>query len=331
MTEGPWVDLPACFTTQGRWVESAIPNSSMERQRPCIGETNGPPTHRLDLTEEPWVDSPACFTTQGRWVESALRNPSTARQRPCVGGTNGPTTQRLDMTVGPWVDLPACFTTQGRGSRLLYRVLPRLGTAVCRRNERPANHRLDLTKDLGCTSRLLHDARSVGRERSPNPSTARQRPCVGGTNGPPTHRLDLTEGPLVDRPGCFTTQGRWVESALPNPSTTRRRPCVCGTNDSPTHRLDLTEGPWSDLPACFTTQGRWVEIALPNPSTARQRPCVGGTTGPPTHRLDLTEGPWWTVPLASRRKVGGSKALYRILHDTATAVCRGTNVRQPTA
>ncbi|GFR27109.1 hypothetical protein TNCT_250871 [Trichonephila clavata] len=85
----------------------------MERQRPCIGETNGPPTHRLDLTEEPWVDSPACFTTQGRWVESALRNPSTARQRPCVGGTNGPTTQRLDMTVGPWVDLPVCFTAQG--------------------------------------------------------------------------------------------------------------------------------------------------------------------------------------------------------------------------
>ncbi|GFQ78465.1 hypothetical protein TNCT_431291 [Trichonephila clavata] len=108
-----------------------------------------------------------------------------------------------------------------------------------------------------------------------------------GTNGPPTHRLDLTEGPWVDRHACFMTKGTWVESALPNPSTARQRPCDGGTNGPPTHRSDLTEGPWVDSPACFTTQDRWVANALPNPSTARQRPCVGGkTVRQPTVRLD---------------------------------------------
>ncbi|GFR22072.1 hypothetical protein TNCT_568701 [Trichonephila clavata] len=73
MTEGPWVDRPTYFTTPVWWDESAQPNPSTARQRPCDSGTNGPPTHRLDLTERPWVDRPACFTTQGRSVESAHR------------------------------------------------------------------------------------------------------------------------------------------------------------------------------------------------------------------------------------------------------------------
>ncbi|GFQ67024.1 hypothetical protein TNCT_79101 [Trichonephila clavata] len=64
-----------------------------------------------------------------------------------------------------------------------------------------------------------------------------------GTKGPPTHRLDLTEGPWVERHACFTTQGRWVESALPKPFTARQQPFDSGTNNPSTHRLDLTEGP----------------------------------------------------------------------------------------
>ncbi|GFR12320.1 hypothetical protein TNCT_449491 [Trichonephila clavata] len=140
------------------------------RQRPCDSGTNGPPTHRLDLSEGPWVDRPACFKTQGRCVESALRNPSTARQRPCVGGTNGPPTHRLDLTEGPWVDLPACFTTQGRGSRALYGILPRLGNGRVSRNERSANPPLRLDgRTLGGPSRPLHDANSPNAKKYFNP------------------------------------------------------------------------------------------------------------------------------------------------------------------
>ncbi|GFR15358.1 hypothetical protein TNCT_693041 [Trichonephila clavata] len=70
-------------------------------------------------------------------------------------------------------------------------------------DERFANPPLDLTKDLGWNFRLA-SRRTVGGSRVLYgiPSTARQRPCDSGTTGPPTHRLDLSEGPWVDRPAC---------------------------------------------------------------------------------------------------------------------------------
>ncbi|GFR15361.1 hypothetical protein TNCT_693051 [Trichonephila clavata] len=146
-------------------------------------------------------------------------------------------------------------------------------TAVCLRNERFANPPLRLDgRTLGGPSRLLHDARSVGRDCSTEyfhgSVTTVCRRNERSANPP----LRLDEGPWVHLPACFTTQGRWVESALPNPSTARQRPCVFGTTGPPSHRLDLTGGLMGDRPACFTTQGRWVDSALRNTSTARQWP-----------------------------------------------------------
>ncbi|GFR22068.1 hypothetical protein TNCT_568681 [Trichonephila clavata] len=126
--------------------------------------TKGPPTHRLDLTEGPWVERHACFTTQGRWVESTLRN--------TLHGTATAVYRRNEWSTNPPLRLDG--RTLGGQSRLLHdaRSVGRehstesfhdTATAVCRRNERSANPPLRLDeRSLGAPSRLLHDARSVG-------------------------------------------------------------------------------------------------------------------------------------------------------------------------
>ncbi|GFQ99488.1 hypothetical protein TNCT_675841 [Trichonephila clavata] len=58
LTERMRVDYPACFTKQGRWVQSALPNPSTLRERPCVGGRSGRPTHLRDPTEGPYVTYP---------------------------------------------------------------------------------------------------------------------------------------------------------------------------------------------------------------------------------------------------------------------------------
>ncbi|GFQ67158.1 hypothetical protein TNCT_185231 [Trichonephila clavata] len=257
--------------------------------------TKGPPTHRLDLTEGPWVERHACFTTQGRWVESLYGNLHGTQRR----DANELPTHRLDLTEdlgGP----SACFT-RGRWSRAALRSF----------HDREGVHERE-------TSPLC--AVVGGRERSTESFHGSATAVCRGTNGPPTHRLDLTEGPWWTVPLLHDARSVGRERSTESFHGTAR-PCVAErTVANPPLRLD---GRTLGGPSRLLHDARSVvESALPNPSTARQRPCVGGTNGPPTHRLDLTEGPWWTVPLASRRKVGGSRALYESFHGSATAVCR---------
>ncbi|GFR22123.1 hypothetical protein TNCT_541 [Trichonephila clavata] len=74
----------------------------------------------------------------------------------------------LDLTKSPWVHLADCFTTQGLWVEIALRnSLLGSVTAVYRRNEWSTNPPLRLDgRTLGGPSHLLHDARSVGRERS---------------------------------------------------------------------------------------------------------------------------------------------------------------------
>ncbi|GFR13468.1 hypothetical protein TNCT_265321 [Trichonephila clavata] len=126
-------------------------------------------------------------------------NPSTHGE-PCVCGTNDSPTHRLDLTEGPWVDLPLASRRKVGGRERSTESFHGSATAVCR-GTNVANPPLRLDgRTLGGPSRLLHDARSVGRERSTESFHDTATAVCRRNERPPTHRLDLTEGPWVTFP-----------------------------------------------------------------------------------------------------------------------------------
>ncbi|GFR22127.1 hypothetical protein TNCT_551 [Trichonephila clavata] len=117
------------------------------------------------MTEGPWVHLAACFTTESQWVESALRNSlqgrATAVYRQNEWSTNPPL--RHDGRI---LGVPSRLLHDARsvGRERSNESFHGTATAVCRRNERSVNPPLrHVGVALGGPPRLLHDARSVGR------------------------------------------------------------------------------------------------------------------------------------------------------------------------
>ncbi|GFQ88060.1 hypothetical protein TNCT_150261, partial [Trichonephila clavata] len=277
LTEGPWVTFPLASRRKVGGRECSTESFHGSATAVCRrNERSANPPLRLDGRT---LGGPSRLLHDARSV-------GRERSTESFHGSATAVCRRNERSANPPLRLDG--RTLGGPSRLLHdarSVGRERSTESFHARQRPcvaertsANPPLRLDgRTLGGPSRLLHDARSVGRERSTESFHGTATAVCRGTNGPPTHRLDLTEGPWVDRPACFTTQGRWVESALPNPSTHGNgRVSRNERSANPPLRLD---GRTLGGPSRLLHDARSVGRERSTESFhARQRPCVAERT-----------------------------------------------------